>query len=82
MRPGGDDAASGAAGEVAPADGDALAYIKELRLDWGSLDLAELDRLAAIAARPKLLRAVRCIRALAQDAALLNMETALPLLVG
>ena len=47
-----------------------LAYIKELRLDWESLDLAELDRLAAIAARPKLLRAVRCIRALAQDAAL------------
>ena len=39
----------------------------ELRLDWGSLDLAELDRLAAIAARPKLLRAVRCIRALAED---------------
>ena len=40
----------------------------ELRLDWGSLDLAELDRLAAIAARPKLLRAVRRIRALTQDA--------------
>ena len=43
------------------------AYINELRLDWGSLDLAELDRLAAIAARPKLLRAVRRIRALAED---------------
>ena len=50
-------------------NGDAPAYIKELRLDWGSLDLAELDRLAAIAARPKLLRAVQCIGALAEDAA-------------
>ena len=51
-------------------NGDTPAYINELRLDWGSLDLAELDRLVAIAARPKLLRAVRCIRALAQDAVL------------
>ena len=48
-------------------NGDAPAYIEELRLDWGSLDLAELDRLAVIAARPKLLRAARCIRALAED---------------
>ncbi len=54
--------------------GDAPAYINELRLDLGALDLKELDGLAAIAARPKLLRAVRCIRTLARDA-MLGYET-------
>lgn len=54
--------------------GDAPAYINELRLDLGAFDLKELDRLAAIAARPKLLRAARRIRALAQDA-MLGYET-------
>lgn len=54
--------------------GDAPAYLKELRLDLGALDLKELDRLAAIAGRPKLLRAARRIRALARDA-MLGYET-------
>lgn len=50
--------------------GDAPAYINELRLNLGAFDLKKLDRLATIAARPKLLRAARCIRALARDAML------------
>ena len=54
--------------------GDAPAYINELRLDLGAFDLKELDRLATIAARPKLLRAARRIRALARDA-MLGYET-------
>ena len=54
--------------------GDAPAYINELRLDLGAFDLKELERLAAIATRPKLLRAARRIRALARDA-LLGYET-------
>lgn len=54
--------------------GDAPAYINELRLDLGAFDLKELDRLAAIAARPKLLRAARRIRALTRDA-MLGYET-------
>ena len=54
--------------------GDAPAYINELRLDLGAFDLKELDRLAAIATRPKLLRAARRIRALARDA-MLGYET-------
>lgn len=54
--------------------GDAPAYINELRLDLGAFDLKELDRLAVIAARPKLLRAARRIRALARDA-MLGYET-------
>lgn len=54
--------------------GDAPAYINELRLDLGAFDLKELDRLATIAARPKLLRAARRIRVLARDA-MLGYET-------
>ena len=54
--------------------GDAPAYINELRLDLGAFDLKELDRLATIAARPKLLRTARRIRALARDA-MLGYET-------
>jgi predicted transcriptional regulator of viral defense system len=50
--------------------GDASVYIEELRLDLDALDLEALDRLAEIAARPKLLRAARRIRVLAQDEAL------------
>lgn len=54
--------------------GDAPAYINELRLDLGAFDLKELDRLATIAARPKLLRAARRIRTLTRDA-MLGYET-------
>ena len=54
--------------------GDAPAYINELRLDLGAFDLKELDRLATIAARPKLLRAAQRIRALTRDA-MLGYET-------
>lgn len=54
--------------------GDSPAYINELRLDLGAFDLKELDRLATIAARPKLLRAARRIRTLTRDA-MLGYET-------
>ncbi len=47
--------------------GDEPAYIEELRLDLETLDLDRLDVLARAAARPKLLRAARRVRALAED---------------
>lgn len=47
--------------------GDGPAYIEELRLDLETLDLDRLDVLARVAARPKLLRAARYVRALAED---------------
>ena len=47
--------------------GDEPAYIAELRLDFETLDLDELDRLAQAAGRPKLLRAARHVRSLAED---------------
>ncbi len=50
--------------------GDELAYIEELRLDLETLDLDRLDRLAQAAAKPKLLRAARHVRTLAEDPAL------------
>ena len=50
--------------------GDELAYIEELRLDLAALDLDELDRLARAAARPKLSRAARHVRSLAEDRSL------------
>ena len=47
--------------------GDEPACIAELRLDFEALDLDELDRLARAAGKPKLLRAARHVRALAED---------------
>ena len=47
--------------------GDEPAYIEELRLDLEALDLDEMDRLAQAAAKPKLLRAARHVRSLAED---------------
>ena len=47
--------------------GDEPAYIEELRLDLETLDLDRLDALVHAAARPKLLRANRHIRSLAED---------------
>lgn len=49
------------------AGGDDPAYIAELRLDFEALDLEELDRLARASGKPKLLRAARNVRALAED---------------
>ena len=47
--------------------GDGPAYIAELRLDFEALDLEQLDRLARVSGKPKLLRAARHVRALAED---------------
>ena len=49
--------------------GDEPAYISELRLDFEALDVEEVDRLARVAGKPKLLRAARHARALAEDPA-------------
>ena len=47
--------------------GDEPAYIAELRLDFTALDLERLDRLARAAGKPKLFRAARLVRAMAED---------------
>ena len=49
------------------AGGDGKAYLEELRLDFDALDLDRLGALAAIAATPKLARAVRVLRDIAGD---------------
>ena len=48
--------------------GDETAYLAELRLDFDALRLEVLDAFAATAASPKLARAARRIRRLADDA--------------
>ena len=48
-------------------DGDDVAYLRELRLDFSVLDLAALDELSARCASPKLTRAVRSVRELANE---------------
>ena len=49
--------------------GDESSHLAGLRLDLDALDLNLLDRLAATAARPKLRRAARRVRAMAGDQA-------------
>lgn len=48
--------------------GDDVAYLEELRLDFGALRLEALDSLAATAASPKLARAAERVRRLASRA--------------
>ena len=48
--------------------GDEKAYLEELRLDFDTLQLDRLEALAAIAATPKLARAAKVLRAIADDA--------------
>ena len=48
--------------------GDDPAYLRELRLDFGALRLDALDACAARAATPKLARAARHVRRLADEA--------------
>ena len=47
--------------------GDEKAYLEELRLDFDTLQLDRLEALAAIAATPKLARAARVLREIADD---------------
>ena len=47
--------------------GDERAYLEELRLDFDTLQLDRLGALAAIAATPKLARAARVLREIADD---------------
>ena len=49
--------------------GDESSHLAGLRLDLDALDLDLMERLAATAARPKLRRAVRRVRAMAGDQA-------------
>ena len=48
--------------------GDDREYLRELRLDFGALDLDALEEAAAQYAAPKLVRAARRIRELAAEA--------------